>query len=84
MSEAPKIKPGDWITVGTISCVVSIVYPPNSDSGVCLAVFDKNKPTTHDVDWDGEKWFFPKRPDFGGYGRSDNPYVQQLKRGRYT
>jgi len=50
MSEAPKIKPGDWITVGTISCVVSIVYPPNSDSGVCLAVFDKNKPTTHDVD----------------------------------
>ena len=84
MSEHPKIKPGDWITVGATDCVVSVVYPQNSQSGACLAVFNKQKPTTHDVDWDGEKWFFPKRPDFGGYGQDHDPYVLQLKRGRYA
>lgn len=84
MSEHPEIKSGDWITVGEIDCVVSVVYPKDSPSGVCLAVFNKQKPTTHDVGWDGSKWVFPQRPDYGGYGRDDDPYVQQLKRGRYV
>ena len=83
MSKPPKIHPGKWITVGDNDCVVKTVYKEGSSSGVCLVVFDKDKPTTHDVDWDGGKWFFPNRPDFGGYGRDDEPYVQQLKRGRY-
>ena len=82
MSEHPKIKEGDWLIVEKTNCVVSIVYPKNSESGICLVVYDPKKPTTHDVDWDGEKWIFPKRPDFGGYGRDSDPYVQQLKRGK--
>ena len=83
MSEHPSIKSGDWLTVDATDCVVTVVYPQGYESGVCLVVFNKQKPTTHDVDWDGEKWFFPKRPDFGGYGRDRDPYVLQLKRGRY-
>jgi hypothetical protein len=81
MNKFPEIKTGDWIVVDGQNCVVKNVYPQNSMSGVCLVVFNKKKPTTHDVDWDGEKWFFPDRPDYGGYARDSDPYVQQLKRG---
>jgi hypothetical protein len=80
--KASKIAPGDWITVGTTRCVVSKVYAPDQSSAVCLVVFNKSKPTTHDLDWDGEKWFFPERADFDGYGRISDPYVQQLIRGK--
>lgn len=82
MSEHPKLNPTDWIKVGNIDCVVTCVYPQNSSSLICLVVFDKTKPTTHDVDWDGEKWIFPKRPDFGGYINDTDKYVLQLKRGK--
>ena len=84
MKDIPKIKPGDWLTVGSNDCVVSMIYPPDSQSGVCLVVFNKNKPTTHDIDWDGTKWYFTECPDFGGYAKDSDPFVQQLKRGRYT
>lgn len=79
----PEITPSKWIDVAGCACVVMKIYPKNSPFGICRVVFNKAKPTTHDVDWDGEKWFFPQRPDFGGYGRDDDPYVRQLKRGRY-
>jgi hypothetical protein len=81
MMEAPKISPDDWITVDGGKCVVCLVYKPNSHSGIGMVVFNKIKPTTHDVEWDGEKWFFPKRSDFGGYGRDGDKYVIQLRRG---
>lgn len=85
MSEVPKISELDWITVGTHDCVVRHVYPQHhrSYSGVCEVVFNRAKPTTHDVDWNGTAWFFPERPDYGGYGRDGDPAVEQLKRGRY-
>ena len=35
-----------------------------------------------EVDWNGEKWFFPYCPDFGGYSRESDLWVQQLKLGR--
>ena len=44
-------------------------------------VFNPQKPTTHDVDWNGQQWFFPERPDFGGYGRDGCPFVRKLKQG---
>ena len=78
MSFIPNVSAGDWIYVGTVRCVVRMVYKPESTNGVCEVVFNKDKPTTHDVDWDGDKWFFPKRPDFGGYPRQSDPFVQQL------
>lgn len=51
----PEIKPGDWINVGQQSCVVSKVYSKEPSMGICEVVFDPDKPTNHDVDWDGEK-----------------------------
>jgi len=82
MKGHPEIKKGDWIRVGATDCVVAIVYQENSMSGVCKAIFNKSKPTTHDVDWNGESWFFPARPDYGGYAKNSDPLVQQLKRGK--
>ena len=82
MSDHPEIRPYDWITVGTTDCVVKTVYAAESKQGVCLVVFNKDKPTTHDVDWDGKAWFFPERLDYGGYGRDGDPFVQYLKRGK--
>jgi len=87
MSEHPKISPGDWITVGNTDCVVTIVKQNVIHgywSAVCVVVFNETNPTTHDVDWDGEKWFFPERPDYGGYANVTDQYVRQLKRGRYA
>jgi hypothetical protein len=84
LAPPPSVHPGDWIVVGNQQCVVRRVYPNPEDSGVCEVVFNKQKPTTHDVDWNGQDWFFPERPDYGGYGRDGDPYVQQLKRGRYA
>ncbi|WP_114193528.1 hypothetical protein [Edaphovirga cremea] len=79
----PDVKPSDWIEVGGYDCVVMKTYNANSPFGICKVVFNKTKPTTRDVDWNGDKWFFPERPDFGGYGRNDDPYVIQLKKGCY-
>jgi hypothetical protein len=82
MKNAPAIQAGDWITVGSQDCVVKLVYESGSPFGRCLVVFNKVKPTTHDVDWNDNGWFFPQRPDFGGYAQDNDPYVQQLKQGR--
>ena len=48
---------------------------------ICKVVFNPQKLTTHDVDWNGQQWFFPERPDFGGYGRDGCPFVRKLKQG---
>ena len=82
MTVHPPITEGDWITVERTDCVVTNVFKPGAPSRVCKVVFNKSKPTTHDIDWNGSKWIFPERPDYGGYGRDSDPYVQQLKRGK--
>jgi hypothetical protein len=81
-SAAPTLLEGQWIEVQGRDCVVQIVYDSSSPFGACQWVFNREKPTTHDVAWDGAKWFFPKRPDFGGYGRRGDRFVEQLIRGK--
>lgn len=83
MSKHPKIQVGDWITVGSHDCVVSMVFTENLSGGVCMVVFDQRKPTTRVVEWGGDNWAFQKSPDYGGYARDSDYCVQQLKRGRY-
>ena len=78
----PRIAQGEWIEVQGRDCVVRIVYPDLSAFGACQVVFNREKPTTRDVAWDGEKWVFPERPDLGGYGRRGDRFVEQLIRGK--
>jgi hypothetical protein len=69
MSERPAIKPGDWIKIGNLDCVVATVRQPEyvAAGGDIEVVFDPRKPTNHDVEWNGEAWVLCKRPDYGGY-----------------
>ena len=80
---SPDIKVLDWIRVGPHDCVVRVIYRDNSQPEICQVVFNKDKPTTHDVCWNGTDWFFPKRPDFGGYAPDSCPSVRILKKGKY-
>lgn len=82
MIQHPSIAPKDWIEVSGQRCVVMAVYPDDSPFGVCKVVFNKDRPTTHDVEWDGEQWMFPQRPDYGGNASKDNPFVRQLINGK--
>jgi hypothetical protein len=50
----PKIAEGDWIKVAVNDCVVRMLYPVGSASGVCSVVINKAKATTRDVAWNGE------------------------------
>ena len=86
MTERPHINPGDWIRVGSLDCVVSMVRPPDHSFGDCEVVFDPSKPTNRDVEWTGDAWRFVETGDFGGYADKYerlSAYVQTLKRGRY-
>jgi hypothetical protein len=69
MPERPVVEPGDWISIGNTNCVVADVRQPGSVSisGDIKVVFNPQKPTNHDVEWNGEAWVFCERPDFGGY-----------------
>jgi hypothetical protein len=80
MSNAPTVKTGEWIYVGSIRCVVSTVRK----DAICEVVFDPIKPTNRDAYWTGTSWSFTESEDFGGYADKYprlNPYVQILKRG---
>lgn len=83
MKEHPEVSEGDWIKVGNVDCIVQKLYQPDSPFGVGQVLFNRDKPTTHEVDWDGEKWIFPERGDYGGYARPSDPYVWKLKKGRF-
>jgi hypothetical protein len=87
MTERPKVSAGDWIRIGELDCVVSDVRRPDlvAFAGDIEVVFDAAKPTNHDAEWDGGKWVFSKRPDYGGYAEGKSRLasaVRQLKRGR--
>lgn len=73
----------DCIRVGYRNCIIRIIYSENSHSGICQVVFNKDKPTTHDVCWNGTEWFFPERPDYGGYAPNSCSAVRILKKGKY-
>ncbi len=82
MKNPPEVKPGDWITIGNRRCVVCRLYEPGSPLGLGLVVFDPKKPTDHDFAWDGERFVFPERGDFGGYAERKSElarFVNQLQ-----
>ena len=80
--EPPKLNTGNWITIGHWHCIVSKIYAEESRDALGLGevVYNPEKPTTRDFDWDGEKYFFPDRGDFGGYAERTQPgYVRELR-----
>ena len=85
-SSHPDISPGDWIVVDGIDCVVSKIYSPDYQLGICEIVCNPRKPANRDVIWDQDKWAFFNPNDFGGYAERYPrlaPFVSKLKRGRW-
>lgn len=82
--DKPLVRPGEWIKVGGNDCVVTHVYEDDSQPETGMLVFNPKKPTTHEFRWDGDHWVFSDSPDYGGYARESDPYVRQLKRGKYS
>lgn len=71
-SSHPDISPGDWIVVDGIDCVVSKIYSPDYQLGICEIVCNPRKPANPN--------------DFGGYAdRYPHlaPFVSKIKRGRW-
>lgn len=75
----PELKVSDWIQVGPHKGLVGLLYPPNSQSGIGIFIYDARKPTSHDFDWNGTAFYFPERPDFGGYADKNPLYEDQVR-----
>jgi hypothetical protein len=86
MAPRPEIKENQWIKVGNLDCIVSVVRDVGDAFGDCEVVFDAKKPTYHDAEWDGQNWVLCKRPDFGGYADRQSRLseaVRHLRMGRF-
>lgn len=76
MNESPKVKPGDWITVGSTPCVVCKIYDHHMDGkGVIEVVHLKGKssiPINQEARWENGEWrFIHASPTYGGYADLD-------------
>ena len=85
MTERPFIKSGDWIRIGSVDCVVSLVRPPGDSFGDCEVVFNAQKPTNDEARWANDHWEFVSNGATGGladrYPRLAD-FVWKLKRGK--
>jgi len=83
--QKPELRVGDFITVGKWNAIVRYVFsnPDNHPQiGHCEVVFNEAKPTSHDVEWNGNEWVFCKRNDQGGYVHYSDRFYLMLKNRR--
>jgi hypothetical protein len=78
--ERPEVKLNEIIYIGKIKCIVRRIYESDSPFGVGEVVFEADKPTSHDFDWQDGRWIFPERPDYGGYVAENDPFLNRLRR----
>ena len=82
MDEAPKVKPGDWITVSSIPAVVCEVYQHHMDGeGVIEVVHLKGKssiPINEEVRWENGEWRFIHDGAYGGYADLDPRWTRYV------
>jgi hypothetical protein len=80
----PNIKPGGRIKGGQWPCIVSMVYE-DEYSPAGEVVFNPERPTRNDAEWDDEQWAFAETGDYGGFAEKSPrlaEYVRMLKVGR--
>ncbi len=84
MSDAPPVKPGDWISVGTVDCVVMDVRSIEPAAAHLDVVCNPDKPAVYGVKWEDDRWSFvhPMRGDYAEHHPQAGPYVSVLKAGR--
>ena len=84
MTDAPQVKAGDWITVGSIDCVVSNVRGVEPMAGDLEALCNADQPSAYQVNWEDEAWTFahPMRGIVAAHAPRLDPYVAILRKGR--
>ncbi len=97
-SDAPKVKPGEWITIGegpsilrpfTLHAVVTDVYDSLSADGGAVSVIydDLGRIIYRDAKWTGTSWDFARPDPDGVYADKITRlalYVNILRRGPET
>jgi hypothetical protein len=84
MSDAPETKPGDWIKIGSVDCLVIEVHSPDRASDKVDVICNPARPAVYGANWVGDKWEFahPMRGDYAEHHPAAAPYVDWLKAGR--
>jgi len=84
VSDAPPIEPGDWISVGTVDCLVIELHADDSKSVDADVICNPGRPAVYGVSWSGEQWTFahPMHGDYAEHHPAADPYVQRFRAGR--
>lgn len=84
MSDAPQVKPGDWIKIGTMDAVVCTVRGVDPEVADLAVVCNPERPAVYQVNWNGEAWEFahPMRGDYAEHEPRVAAYVEILKSGK--
>jgi hypothetical protein len=83
MSDAPQVKPGDWIKIGSMDAVVCTIRGVDPQAVDLAAVCNPERPAVYQVNWNGQGWEFvhPMRGVYAEHAAGVEPFVQALKRG---
>jgi hypothetical protein len=90
MSDIPKIKPGDWITIGKDrgkDAVVCTVYEDHTLADIEVVHIDGGRAINEDVVWSEDHWEFKNSGPSGGYADKYSrlkDYVDILRKGRHN
>ncbi len=83
MAEHLNIKPGEWISIGRKSAVITKIYDPSNIEVVYLD--DRDRAINEEAVWKGNCWEFKHQGPCGGYAdkidRLDE-FVSILRQGR--
>ena len=83
MNDAPKVKPGDWIKVGSVDGVVIEARDIDMVAADVHVVCNPDRPAVYKVNWNGESWEFehPMRGSYADHTPGAEPFADILKRG---
>jgi hypothetical protein len=83
MSDAPQVKPGDWIRIGSTNAVVCEVGSPEPEAPDIEVLCNLGRPTVYGVEWSGEVWEFahPMRGTYAEFAPHAAQYIDKFKRG---
>ena len=83
MSDAPHVKPGDWIQVGSVDGVVTEAREIDMIAADVQIVCNADRPAVYKVNWNGEAWEFehPMRGSYADHTPSAGRFVDILREG---
>lgn len=83
MSDAPHVKPGDWIRVGSVDGVVTQAHDVDLVETDVRIVCNPDRPAVYKVHWNGEAWEFehPMRGSYADHTPGAEPFADILKKG---